>query len=41
MLKIYTDENVEEAISKGLKHRNIEAISANEVNKLGLKMNNN
>jgi hypothetical protein len=37
MFKIYTDENVEEAVAKGLQRRNVEAISANEVNNLGLK----
>ncbi|MBC8183111.1 DUF5615 family PIN-like protein [candidate division KSB1 bacterium] len=37
MLKIYTDENVESAIAKGLRRRNIDAMSANEMNNLGLK----
>ncbi|MDW7680929.1 MAG: DUF5615 family PIN-like protein, partial [bacterium] len=36
MLKIYMDENVERAIADGLKRRNIEAWSANEMNNLGL-----
>ncbi len=36
MLKIYTDENVEIAIAQGLKRRNIEAWSANELNNIGL-----
>lgn len=36
MLKFYTDENVECVIAEGLKRRNIEAISANDVKNLGL-----
>ncbi|MBN2001386.1 DUF5615 family PIN-like protein [candidate division KSB1 bacterium] len=36
MLRFYTDENVEIVIAEGLKRRNIDTISANEVNNLGL-----
>jgi hypothetical protein len=36
MLKIYTDENVEIVISQGLKRRNIDAWSANELKNIGL-----
>ncbi len=37
MLKIYTDDNAESAIARGLKRRNIDALSVNEVNNLGLR----
>lgn len=36
MLRIYTDENIEQLIADGLKRRNIKAWSAHDAKNLGL-----